>query len=369
MNITFPLNSSDPPFGMVMPGRSWQAGSAEGYGFGFNGKEQVNEIKGNTNSYDFEARIYDSRIGKFLSLDPLSNLYPQESNFSYVSNNPIIYIDANGKDKVYFDENGNELEDMRVKSDVVFETYVKTSVVYTFVLGQGLTEQPKFEQAQMPGVIKGFEDPKYQKLDYIIAAKVFLFNKKLAEGLETETIFSGSTGTEFGLKLKKNYYLTQLSKMPNELDVNLIKAMAIQESGAGAYTGGMGTGPNDPMQVGNSGDNADKHIIGLSNNEVLTPERSVELAINWLFYKGFQASGDLDPEWKTEFYQLNWVQIDGGWETATKNYNSRLSYLTSLTSKYNSIVPANRENYVDSSKPGMVVMDKDVENSDLIEAE
>lgn len=70
------------------------------YRFGFNGKEKDNEVKGIGNSLDFGARIYDSRIGKWLSEDPEVATYPQVSSYNYVLNNPINYVDKDGK-KVY----------------------------------------------------------------------------------------------------------------------------------------------------------------------------------------------------------------------------------------------------------------------------
>ncbi len=47
-----------------------------GYRFGFNGKENDNEVKGVGNSLDFGARIYDSRLGRWLIVDPLTKKYP-----------------------------------------------------------------------------------------------------------------------------------------------------------------------------------------------------------------------------------------------------------------------------------------------------
>ncbi|QLH44307.1 MAG: hypothetical protein HWD58_00920 [Bacteroidota bacterium] len=49
------------------------------YRFGFNGQEKDNEIKGTGNSLAFEARIYDNRLGRWLSLDPL-----QKSTLNYL---------------------------------------------------------------------------------------------------------------------------------------------------------------------------------------------------------------------------------------------------------------------------------------------
>src|SRR5690606_17172303 len=55
------------PFGMMMPGRKYSAGS---YRYGFNGKENDNDVKGEGNQQDYGMRVYDPRLGKFLSVDP-----------------------------------------------------------------------------------------------------------------------------------------------------------------------------------------------------------------------------------------------------------------------------------------------------------
>ncbi|MEZ5013055.1 MAG: RHS repeat-associated core domain-containing protein [Chitinophagales bacterium] len=84
------------PFGMVMPGRTWEA--AGGYRYGFNGKEKDDEIEGNGNALDFGARVYDSRIGRWFSVDPLCSKYPSSSPFSYALNNPVLFTDGGGRD-------------------------------------------------------------------------------------------------------------------------------------------------------------------------------------------------------------------------------------------------------------------------------
>ncbi len=93
------------PFGMPMPGRSFNSGD---YRFGFNGKEKVDEISGSGNSYDFGARIYDPRLGKWLSTDPLQAKYPALSPYSFCVNNPIYYVDPDGNKIVvhYRDDRG-----------------------------------------------------------------------------------------------------------------------------------------------------------------------------------------------------------------------------------------------------------------------
>lgn len=67
------------------------------YCFAFNGYENDNEIKGDGNSVNFGARIYDSRIGKFLSVDPKTSEFPYWSPYAFATNNPILIIDKDGE--------------------------------------------------------------------------------------------------------------------------------------------------------------------------------------------------------------------------------------------------------------------------------
>jgi RHS repeat-associated protein len=80
-------------FGMPVPGRNINTGW---YRFGFNGKENDNEIGGEGSLQDYGMRVYDSRVGKFLSSDPLFEDYPWYSPYSFAGNNPIWAIDLDG---------------------------------------------------------------------------------------------------------------------------------------------------------------------------------------------------------------------------------------------------------------------------------
>jgi RHS repeat-associated protein len=79
------------------------------YRFGFNGMEKDDEMKGNGNSLDFGARIYDPRIGRWLALDPLAFKYPYASPYNFVLNTPISAIDPDGEVVVFV--NGNHFGD------------------------------------------------------------------------------------------------------------------------------------------------------------------------------------------------------------------------------------------------------------------
>jgi len=69
----------------------------DAYRFGFNGQQKDNEIAGTGNSLDFGARMYDSRIARWTSLDMLKHKYPDVSAYSYGLNSPIRYKDEGGK--------------------------------------------------------------------------------------------------------------------------------------------------------------------------------------------------------------------------------------------------------------------------------
>ena len=97
------------PGGMIMPGRKYQAGS--GYRYGFNGKENDNEVKGEGNQQDYGMRIYDSRLVRFLSVDPVTEDYPWNSTYSFAENDVIRSIDLDGKEKyIVFRELNNSGE-------------------------------------------------------------------------------------------------------------------------------------------------------------------------------------------------------------------------------------------------------------------
>jgi RHS repeat-associated protein len=84
------------PFGMQMVGRTFDAAGSTAYRYGFNGKENDPESSGDGNQYDYGFRIYNSRLGRFLSVDPLTKEYPWYTPYQFAGNKPIISIDLDG---------------------------------------------------------------------------------------------------------------------------------------------------------------------------------------------------------------------------------------------------------------------------------
>jgi RHS repeat-associated protein len=98
-----------------------------GVDYPFTGKEEDE-----SGLYYFGARYYDDNLGRFTSVDPIS----EEQAYSYVGNNPIMYSDPDGRLKVpsWMRESGRFLKDnMRP----ALTTLAIGSVGYTLSSGNG----------------------------------------------------------------------------------------------------------------------------------------------------------------------------------------------------------------------------------------
>jgi len=84
---------------MLLPGRH---GSIDTYRYGFQGQEKDDEIKGEGNSMNFTFRMYDSRIGRFFTNDPLTHEYPWYTPYSFAGNKVIAYGELEGLEEYYF---------------------------------------------------------------------------------------------------------------------------------------------------------------------------------------------------------------------------------------------------------------------------
>lgn len=94
---------------MQMPGRTYNSGD---YRYGFNGKEMDNEVKGTGAQYDYGFRIYDPRLVRFLSVDPLFKSYPWYTPYQFAGNMPIWAIDLDGLEEMKANSVANVIKDI-----------------------------------------------------------------------------------------------------------------------------------------------------------------------------------------------------------------------------------------------------------------
>lgn len=146
-------------------------------------------------------------------------------------------------------------------------------------------------------VFKGFEDPRYQQHDALIAKVVAEFNADKAG-------WCGGTAS-------------QAARIP-DLSAALVKAHMIEESGGGGATS-HAAWVCDPLQVNVPGDwGTEKEKVGLSRptrrNEG-TLEQNVRAAVKYLSRKGFGTSGAPAGARPAGYFD--------GWRDALRRYNGR----------------------------------------------
>jgi len=125
------------PFGMVFTPEMMQSNIADKTNsYLFNGKEQQ-EMPGLW--YDYGARFYDAQLGRFHTVDPLPR--PHESVYAAFANNPIVFVDPDGRDTLDIIKNDagewSVSNTQIVKGDDVFRVNTGDETqTYTFSEGE-----------------------------------------------------------------------------------------------------------------------------------------------------------------------------------------------------------------------------------------
>ncbi|MEJ8606434.1 RHS repeat-associated core domain-containing protein [Riemerella anatipestifer] len=91
-NLTIDKESNYYPFGLEHTGYNGLLGN-QSYNYKYNGKELQTEI----GMYDYGARFYMPDLGRWGVVDPLAEKMRRHSPYNYVFNNPIMYIDPDGR--------------------------------------------------------------------------------------------------------------------------------------------------------------------------------------------------------------------------------------------------------------------------------
>ena len=229
-------------FGLDMAGVSKTAANSHSYTY--NGKE----LQAETGWHDYGARMYDGQIGRWGAVDPLSDQMRRFSTYNYAFNNPISFIDPDGKapDPTWIYNTSNPMSVVAEGFRQVFEAagsmIDKAFVSVTNTVSNIFAEEKK--------TIGGVGEVKITSSTDITTTKTYRTNLEeqfqLRENSSTppamfeetsETTVSTKTAVEAKVKYKALDVTTNVSSAKNQVNgINTNTAeVTAGKDGSGAY--------------------------------------------------------------------------------------------------------------------------------------
>jgi RHS repeat-associated protein len=204
------------------------------YRYGFNGKEEDNETYGQGNEYDYGSRIYNPRLGRWLSIDPFANKYPSLSPFNFVVNNPVLIIDLAGQD--FFIPDGTLTE-------AVWETF-KSIIEKRFngLITIGKTQFEKTSALTHPGLKKG---EKYLQVNMTVNEEKLVALAQERAGPTASADIIATKRKEILNELTNNSSYKNLDKVINGPDDALYILADVPGGSFGAASWGFHLGPQN----------------------------------------------------------------------------------------------------------------------------
>ncbi len=202
------------PFGLTF--NSFTRSYSTPQRYKYNGKEEQEEW----GVLDFEARMYDSWLGRFTTMDPHTESYYSISAYSSFANNPMKFIDPTGRDILYWqydaeNEKWNQVgyDKLDEKTQKALETFAKTKAGNAFI-------SQFAKKGDKVGEVEFTEDGKFAQHNWNFGEYQSIGNEGYTD-LPIGDDFSGPY-VDPG---KVNFYTNINTNMSNDSDLNMAETI------------------------------------------------------------------------------------------------------------------------------------------------
>ncbi len=228
------------PYGMLMQGSDMTFQSAirdEWNGYKYNAQELQTELE--LGWLDYVARMLDPFLGRWFVPDPLAEKYYNISPYAYALNNPIKFIDPDGKsvDDFYFDENGDLLNYViNDNPDRVFIASGQTKVDTDIMIPIPSIEQVEMSTQEIEQRMNNNGYKKVTKEETVVTETMTIYytdadggvrepmnEKKVVNVLEQKKMFVPKDKTIQNIKEEYLYNMDRIHKMDYKIEKNVEK--------------------------------------------------------------------------------------------------------------------------------------------------
>lgn len=237
------------PFGLEHKGYNNVVNGTENNHFNFNGKELNKEL--GLEWLDFSWRNYDASIGRWMNVDPHSESYYTLSPYNSFANNPISFVDPDGRDLLFWQKNrvNDEWEqvkfsDLSEDAQKAIEAFAKTDEGFNLLAnfanegdkigeveftetGKYATHEFSIGEFNDPGYRRGSADTKNKENDNKITIElefnIAYKNYYKEEGINHNTALAVTIGHEGLIHLKQ--YIYDVIEAYDKGDFNEVKRL------------------------------------------------------------------------------------------------------------------------------------------------
>jgi RHS repeat-associated protein len=255
-------------FGVALEGR--HGGT---YRYDFNGKESDIEA----DLQDYGMRIYNPRLGKFLSVDPLMKKYAMLAPYQFAGNSPVHAVDLDGMEPAYPDNNSivKTAESIVIKQttynnmSVTAVTVMKTATGYE--LGDGdyvirpSPNEPIYEYCESTTI---YIDGNGNVVGGTYSETSATYSPEDANGVRTESNVQSRTSTSNSLVTVEGGVVTYDDNDPNTENITVTLSSVATEVVKNTMLFNQKNGIDAPFQ-----------IAGEQNCPSLPPEVGIALGI------------------------------------------------------------------------------------------